>query len=390
MMFQRAGLAVIAVTVALTGCTPTPAPSEEPVPTERALPTVWTVGFSEEGLYRGTAAEPQQTALVAGNVRIENRMATPDGSATLFAWSRGDSTGVLRIDHATGQAMPLHATPGRHAVTLAFSGTMLAIGYQRNPGGGIFQLDWTNPAPQSVGCSASDRVLSWRGTASLIVGNASNVYQVSASGCGTEGRMSRDKRPDIIPSADGERIAYLERDLVYNRASRSYAPETTLYVGSRLSDSEARAWMAGDKAPRDPVWSAAEQTLAFTFSDPNADGRRRLLYLDASAGELYQVPGVSRYADPVEDNPIWSPDGSSLAYERVYASAQVAQIVVKHLSVAEPKVAYEGADRLKLVGWASNTFLRAVDEDGHEVLLHVDGTTTIRAEAPGIQLIPTR
>ena len=390
MMFQRACLAVIAVTVALTGCTPTPSPSDERRSTERAQPTAWTVSFSEEGLYRGTAAEPQQILLVSGNVRIETRRATPDGTATLLAWSRSDSTGVLRVDHTTGQVTPLHATPGRHAVTLAVSGTMLAIGYQRNPGGGIFQLDWTNPSPQSIGCSASDRVLSWHGATSLIVGNASTVYQVSVNGCGTEGRMSRDKRPEIIPSADGQRIAYLERDLVYNRTTRSYAPETTLYVGSGLSDSGARAWMAGDKAPRDPVWSAAEQTLAFTYEDPNAEGRRRLLYLDAVAGELYHVPGLSRYADPVENSPHWSPDGSSLAYERVYSSAQIAQIVVKPLAVAEPMVAFEGSDRMRLVGWASNSFLRAVDGDGHEVLLNVDGTTTIRANAPGTHLIPTR
>ncbi|MDE2997117.1 MAG: hypothetical protein OXT73_10345 [Bacteroidota bacterium] len=141
-----------------------------------------------------------------------------------------------------------------------------------------------------VGCSASKAVLSALPDGSLLVRNTDNIYQVEADGCGTIRSVDARKLYHVSASPDGEHLAYILRDLVYNRERRAYEPDSTLYIESTAGSDPVK--VIGDKySPRNISWSRDGSELLYDVAPPSEEANRTVsVYSVAEGRSAYVIP----------------------------------------------------------------------------------------------------
>lgn len=252
--------------------------------------------------YTAVVADEEGVAVQRGTVRAQPFNATgtisfvsgsPDGSAVVLARG-GILIGVAQRD---GMLNVLASGPADRVYSGAWSrdGSRFHFGYYQPADGGMGEggiSTWDRQADEvrSVDCSASKVVLAELPGGSLLVRNEENLYEVQADGCGTIRTVDARKMHHVAASPDGQHLAYILRDLVYNREERAYEPDSTLYIEPTTGGDPVK--VIGDKyAPRNLQWRPDGGELLYDVGPPDDAALRAVsIYTLSDARSSYLLP----------------------------------------------------------------------------------------------------
>ena len=165
---------------------------------------------------------------------------------------------------------------------------------------------------ERVPCSASRMVLRHLSDGALMVRNSDSIYHVSVSDCSTLQTIDARKLYHVSVSPTKDRMAYVLRDLVFNRDTRAYEPDSALYLASVEGGNEIK--VIGDKyQPRNIVWSPDGKELAYDVAAQDGSSRRAVsIYsIDSGRSSYLETPTATSNSS---SHPVFSPDGMTVAY----------------------------------------------------------------------------
>ena len=174
---------------------------------------------------------------------------------------------------------------------------------------------------KTVGCSASRAVLSAMSDGSLLVRNSDNIYQVAVDGCATLRTLDARKMHHVTVSPNGQHLAYILRDLVFNRDSGQYEADSTLYLEQTKGSDPLK--IVGDKyQPRNVEWSPDSKELAFDVELQDGTGRRTIsIYSLESKQSSYLVAPAEN--SPSRTRPVFSPNGEYVLFVGTMPSGRI-------------------------------------------------------------------
>jgi len=234
--------------------------------------------------------------LVTANVDgdVERGLEAPGADAAALVVRGADGASIILADRSTGLLEVVYESPVPAELSVAFSagGERLYVGRRSAAGGAVTEIDVASRATRDVGCTASDVVLGVRTDGALVVRDANNVYVVDAAGCATLHTFDARRMIEITVAPGGSHLAYVHRELSYNRESRAYEPDTTLHVVATTGGEPTR--VIGDRyAPRRISWmqDAQSHELAYDVLLQDGSGRRGLsIYSVASGQSSWTIP----------------------------------------------------------------------------------------------------
>lgn len=188
--------------------------------------------------------------------------------------------------------------------------------------GSIHSYNTATNTNSKVPCSASRFVLSVLPAGSLLVRNSDSIYEVATSDCATIKSIDARKMYSVSVSPDGQKMAYILRDLVFNRTKRTYEPDSTLFV-TTLGSSAEPVKVIGDKyQPRNMAWSPDGSELAYDVIAQDGSKKRAIsIYSIASAGSAYLEPPQSTLRSNTQ--PQYSPDGNHILFKSASPANEV-------------------------------------------------------------------
>lgn len=298
-------------------------------------PAYTTVFFDAGALRQRDERTGEVTTLLAGARYAGPRVHAPAGDRLAFGYVAGDSSHLAVLDPATGAVHTLHTAARNTVYTAAWSpdGTALAFGFyaprrtddgaeEMGPGG-IRIATSDGPAPfaravvRDAGCRAARAVEAWLPGGRLVVRDQRQwdrrtLYVVSPEDCADQARIDARKMHAVTFSADGRWMAYLERNLRYNRENRAYEPDTTLFVADAYGNDPRR--VAGPEArPRRPAWSPRGAQLAYDRLAPDNPAIRQIYFYEpAEARHTVLSPEALVH----EANLRWSPSATRFVFDR--------------------------------------------------------------------------
>jgi hypothetical protein len=293
------------------------------------------------------------------------------GNLLALAYVRGDSTHLVVIDLAEGLSRTAPLAPGEREVTFAWrgEGQALAAGYVAREGeamgaGSIVLLDPTTMTIRPSGCRASTIVYGWPDADRLLVGDGKAIHVVDAATCTTRSALSLLKKHHVAIDPTGRFVAYIFRELEYNREKRAYEPDSTLML-AEIDGSNERIIAGTRYHPRNLAWSPDGARLAFDVTSQTDPALRHLAVYDVAAAEATILVRATDTVLPSESRPEWSPDGAFLAYDRVFVHGELYQKAVRSLAENAVNVVAEqpiSAGKLDVFGWTpTHVVLRAAD-----------------------------
>jgi len=163
-----------------------------------------------------------------------------------------------------------------------------------------------------IGCSTSKAVIAWPRTNELIVRSTDNLYRVSVDGCVTLETMDIRRWHSMTGSPDGSHIAYIFRELAFNRDTREYEPDSALFVMPSTGGEGIK--VVGDRyRPRNMVWSPDGSEIAFDARvDPASEQRSISVYNLTAAESIFLSPPTD--SGPSQSNPRWGPEGRFVSF----------------------------------------------------------------------------
>lgn len=364
-------LTLVFILAFVAGCASTPIVVEEEVAPPPA-PTSPLDGFTaivadETGVAVQRGADRGQSFDATGSIAFVS--SAPDGSAVVLARG-GFLIGVARQD---GMVNILSSGSADRVYTGAWSqdGMRFHFGFYRPVDGGMGEggintWDRASDEVRAVGCSASKAVLAELPSGSLLVRNTDNLYEVEAEGCGTVRSVDARKLHHVSPSPDGQYLAYILRDLVYNREERSYEPDSTLYIESAAGSDPVK--VIGDKyAPRNLMWRPDGSELLYDVAPPDDAAQRAVsIYTLSDARSSYLLPPSSSTA---ATHGRMSPGGQHVLYRQTMDDGAVdwqVKTAGSNFSQSLPipaesiqDIRWVNADHL-IVGTAQTSFLVSV------------------------------
>ncbi len=305
-----------------------PEAPESPAPTGPAL---HLVVVTDAGALRIDDARVDSSRVLARRIgAATSHGRSPDGQRLALSYAGPDSTHVALLEGfgtdrapgrtawtSTARLTPVAARPGRWDVSAAWApeGHRLAFAFApaangaRAPGD-VFITE--GAAVRSVGCSAAHRVLAWLPNGRLVTRDAANLYVVDADGCATRSRVDARRMHHIRIAPGGDRMAFIHRELVYDRSEGAYVPDSSLVL-SALDGSDRQELFGDERRIRHLRWSPDGTELAFDAQLEGAAHRQVVTYNVARDETVYLVPpqAVSG-ADQIK--PRWAPSGSLLAF----------------------------------------------------------------------------
>ena len=191
---------------------------------------------------------------------------------------------------------------------------------KRMGAGAIYAAAVQTGAVERVPCSASRMVLGVVSESSLLVRNSDSIYEVAIADCATLHTIDARKWYHVSVSPTNNRLAYVLRDLVYNRETRAYEPDSTLYLATLKGTDEVK--VIGDKyEPRNVTWSPDGLELAYDVNAQDGSGRRAI--------SVYSVETArSSYLEPPDatpnsnSHPAFSRDGSIVSFRSISPDGQ--------------------------------------------------------------------
>jgi dipeptidyl aminopeptidase/acylaminoacyl peptidase len=318
---QNSGIlsgSVISLFLILGGCassTTVSAPESTDM-VEESLPSNFVWVDSEATVIRDRTGKSTQVVGSGGEVSISSL--SSDGKYLVLARHGSEGSSLELIEVASGTVQPLHSGD----IDLVYSGAWapgggdFAFGYfaPDHSGnrafmgkGGIERVSTSTGAVSDVGCTASKMVLAWPRESELVVRNTDNLFLVGANGCATISRTDVRKWHHVSVSPTGTQVAYILRELSFVRETRTYEPDSTLYV-TGFGEAEGTK-IAGDRySPRNLSWSPDGTELAFDVG--TADSGRAVSVFSVSTGESVFL-NAARVGS--EMYPVWGP-GNGIAY----------------------------------------------------------------------------
>ncbi len=296
MSFTRIFTAVFVVVFAAviwTGCASAPVIVEEAPLSIPASPLdgMTAVLVDDAGLTLRRSVSQEQRYQATGPVTYVS--AAPDESAVVI--SVGGS--LIAVPREEGMINVLESGDAARVYTGAWSkdGSRFYFGFYVPAGdgmgaGGIRTWDRAADEVRDVGCSASKVVLAELASGSLLVRNVDNIYEVQTEGCATMRSVDARKMHKVTVSPDGAYLAYILRELVFNRENRSYEPDSTLYVESSTGGEAIK--VIGDKyTPRNLSWRPDGSELLYDVAPPGGEAQRAVsVYTLSDARSTYVLP----------------------------------------------------------------------------------------------------
>ena len=289
-------LILVVASVVFSACASTTPVVVEPEPEPPAAPPSPLDGFVAVGLDESALSLTDATGERVGVAAIGRptfAQPSPDGSA--LAVAVGGTLWVVNHQkdaiHKLDEGSPDRIFSGAWSA----DGSLFHFGYftPTSDGMGAGDIRTYDPATgnvNQVGCSASKVVLAANPDGSLLVRNEDNIYQVEAEGCATMRTIDARKLHHVSPSPDGTHLAYILRELVYNREDRAYEPDSTLYIEPTAGGDPIK--VIGDKyAPRNLEWRTDGSELLYDVSPPDESAKRAIsVYSIQDARSSYLLP----------------------------------------------------------------------------------------------------
>lgn len=272
----------------------------------------------DAGLVLHDAQENASQTLVSGAEANPARAVSPSGRYLAVSYSTADSSHLSLLDLETQRLDRVHAEAGAVTYSLAWhpdsNRDRLAFGHYRasedegrGPGG--IQIAAPGQSPQNIGCNTVREVLHWHSDGSLAVRTEDNLFIVTADDCSTQSSIDARQMHHIQHAPDGQQMAFIHRELTYNRSAGEYVPDSSLV----LSDSrgESRETLFGDKRRvRHLRWAPDGSELAFDVAAEES-GHRQVVVYDGNRTS-FLTPPKETTNDQV--HPRWSPSGSRIAF----------------------------------------------------------------------------
>jgi len=260
------------------------------------------------------SATEVQSLEASGSVRFVS--SAPDQSAVVA--SVGGSLIAVPRDGATINV--LESGDASRVYTGAWSqdASRFHFGFYEPAGDGMGAggiRTWDRPADEirNVGCSASKVVLAELASGSLLVRNVDNIFEVDADGCGTIRSVDARKMHHVTVSPDGTHLAYILRELVFNREDRAYEPDSTLYLEPTTGGEAVK--VIGDKyAPRNLSWRPDGSELLYDVGPPGGEAQRAIsVYTLSDSRSSYVLPPNSTTA---ATQALMSPGGQHVLFRQ--------------------------------------------------------------------------
>ena len=331
------GAAVVGVLAA--GCSspsqaPAPSPEPEPTPSAPTGPTLSLLYTTPDGALALHDTRADSTRRLASGVRDDGlRARSPSGRYLAFTYATADSTRLAMMDLTTRTLRAVDARAATATYSLAWhpDDDRLAFAYYgpapngtRGPGD-VF-VATTDGTTRDVGCSAAREVLDWLPDGTLATRNDDRLYMVSPRDCAT--RASADARRMRLAAyaPGGTHLAYIHRELTYDRDNRDYTPDSSLYL-SDARGQNATTLFGPERRVRHLRWAPDGSELAFDVR-VEASGHRQVAVYDLGRERtVYLTPPSQTAADQL--HPRWSPSGSYVAFTRRTGRGPVAAVRVE-------------------------------------------------------------
>lgn len=304
----------------LAGCATTqttdePADTEE-APSGPALALLFTQ--EETGLRIHDVRDDTTRTLVPGASYTGARAVSPSSRYVAFSYTTADSTSLAVVDRTEHTLTPVDTRSADVTYSVAWhpSEERLAFAYYhptssgtRGPGD-VF-VTRPNGAPKDVGCQAAREVLHWLPDGSLATRNDENLYIVAPDGCATRASAEAERIRTTAYAPNGEHLAYLHRELTYNRDANEYTPDTSLFLSDNHGRN-AKKLFGADRRVRHLQWSPDATELAFDTHAKESGTRQIAIYRVGANRTVFLTPPSETSAEQV--HPQWSPSGTHLGF----------------------------------------------------------------------------
>lgn len=277
-----------------------------PVIPESPLAGINVITSSDSGVQLAHGDESAAELALTGPVSL--RALSPDGQYAAIVV--GGNVVLADREAATLQTV-FEGTPDMvHTGDWKADGSVFYFGFYKPGEGGrmaagdIRTLDPATGDVGRVGCSASKAVIASLPDGNLAVRDSDNLYAVVADGCATLRTTDARRMHQITPNASGSHMAFIFRELVYNRDSRQYEPDSTLYLAPTSEGEPVK--VIGDRySPRNPSWSADGSELLYDVAPPDGGGARAVsVYVIADGQSSYlNPPSASSSAEMASFSP---------------------------------------------------------------------------------------
>jgi hypothetical protein len=210
---------------------------------------------------------------------------------------------------------------------------------------------------ERLGCSASREVILWSNPDQLVVRGSDEMYRVSRANCATVQTVDIRRWHHIKAAPVGSRIAYIFRELAFNRESRSYEADSALFVAGTAGAGGVK--VVGDRfRPRHSAWAPDGTELAFdVLVSPDSDRRAVAVYNVETTRTVY-------LSEPSEDgpsqtHPVWDPTGAQVSW------LADGKLIVRASGMPAGKAVLVGGEpATALLGWLTNSTVLVADAAG--------------------------